>query len=132
VPIVIGPDPVNGGTAVERLVEVTDDTADSVAFSLVRSFAATVSKFAPVTEMLVPPVPMLGVKLVMIGALPGPTVKFVALFADPFGEVTAIVPVLAPVGTVTTSFVVVALETVAPVPLKVTVFWLGVAENPVP
>ena len=41
-------------------------------------------------------------------------------------------PLVAPVGTVTTNCVGLALEIVAFVPLKDTVFWLGVAENPVP
>ncbi len=54
------------------------------------------------------------------------------LVADPFGEVTEIVPAVAPGGTVATSWVVVAEVTVAVVPLNITVFWLGVGLNPAP
>ena len=46
--------------------------------------------------------------------------------------VTAIGPVVAPGGTVTTRLVLVAERTVAPVPLNVTVFSEGVALNPCP
>jgi len=56
----------------------------------------------------------------------------VALVAEPTGAVAPIVPVMAPLGTVSTSCVGLALETVEFVPLKDTMFWLGVAENPVP
>jgi hypothetical protein len=59
-------------------------------------------------------------------------VNAVVLDADPAGAVTAIVPLVAPAGTVTTSCVAVALDTAAAVPLNVTVFWLVVVEKPVP
>jgi hypothetical protein len=63
-----------------------------------------------------------GVNEVIVGAGdPVVTVNEEALVADPAGAVTAIVPVVAPEGTVTTSFVVVALEIVAVVLLNVTV-----------
>jgi hypothetical protein len=52
--------------------------------------------------------------------------------ADPAGAVTAIDPVVAPAGTVVTICVAVDAVTVAFVPLNVTVFWPGVALNPVP
>jgi hypothetical protein len=51
---------------------------------------------------------------------------------EPEGVVTVIGPVVAPDGTVTTSWVAVAELTSADVPLKVTVFWLNVVLNPVP
>jgi hypothetical protein len=68
----------------------------------------------------------------MVGASELATVNEAALVADPPGAVTAIVPVVAPAGTVTVSCVAVAAETVAPVPWNVTVFWFAVVENPVP
>lgn len=90
------------------------------------------SKFVPVIVRVVPIVAIVGVKLLMVGALDAATVKDVALVADPNEVVTAIVPVVAPVGTVTVSFVVVAVTTVAATPLKVTVLLPGVALNPMP
>jgi hypothetical protein len=60
------------------------------------------------------------------------TVKAILLVAEPAGAVTAIGPEVAPEGTVTTSWVGAAEVTVAVVPLKVTVFALGVSLNPIP
>src|SRR5574337_1960487 len=80
----------------------------------------------------VPDTPMAGVKPVIVGALHPPTVKGVVLVADPAGAVTLIGPVVAPAGTVVTICVAVAETTEAATPLKVTVFWLAVALNPVP
>ena len=57
-------------------------------------------KPVPVSVTDVPTGPLAGVKLVRIGA-EAVTVKFVALVAVPLGVVTAIVPVVAPVGTAT-------------------------------
>ena len=55
-------------------------------------------KFAPLIVTLVPTGPLVGVKLVIVGA--GMTVKGVALVAVPPDVVTLSVPVVAPVGTV--------------------------------
>ena len=92
-----------------------------------------ISKFVPVILTGVAGVPMFGVKPVIVG---GPieevTVKAELLAAEPPGEVTLIGPVVAPAGTVVTIFVVVDDVTDAVTPLNVTVFWLGVALNPVP
>jgi hypothetical protein len=76
---------------------------------------------------------MEGEKPVMVG-VPAlvVTVNVALLVADPFGEVTAIVPVVASAGTVTASWLAEADVTVAAVPWKVTVFDAGVALNPVP
>ncbi|MFZ0747964.1 MAG: hypothetical protein WAM70_01295, partial [Pyrinomonadaceae bacterium] len=73
------------------------------------------SKFVPVIVTAVPAGPIVGVKPEIEGApvVLAPTVKEVLLVADPFGEVTAIGPVVAPDGTVTRSWVAVADETVA-------------------
>jgi hypothetical protein len=73
-----------------------------------------------------------GVTLAIVGVRSAPTTNDVPLFAEPFGEVTPIAPVVAPAGTVTTSEFAVADDTVAEVPLNVTVFDAGVALKPVP
>jgi hypothetical protein len=132
VAIVMGPDPVAAGVVVPNDVVVTDDTVPRVALTLTRSFGAVVSKFVPVTLTAVPATPIDGVKLVIVGAATDATVNVVALVVDPPGAVTPIVPVVAPLGTVTTNWVAVALEMVAVVPLNVTVSWAMVDENPVP
>src|SRR5580765_5756867 len=109
VAIVMGPDPVTAGIVVPRDVVVTDETAASVALIFTRSCAAVVSKFVPVTVTAVPATPIDGVKLVIVGAPTVATTKVAALVAEPPGAVTPIVPVVAPLGTVTTSCVAVAL-----------------------
>src|SRR5262249_12486848 len=97
----ICPDNVFDGTAVDRLVDVALDGVAYVAFIRVRSFASTVSKLVPVTVSGVPATPRVGEKLVIVGArLALTTVNAVALVAEPPGDVTAIVPVVAPDGTV--------------------------------
>ena len=91
------------------------------------------SKFVPFTVTAVPGVPMVGAKPEIVGVPFVPaTVNGVALVDEPPGAVTLIVPVVAPAGTVTVSWVVVAALTVASVPLKRTVFCAGVALNPMP
>jgi hypothetical protein len=75
---------------------------------------------------------VVGVKPLIVGAFVAATVNAELLAAHPPGAVTPISPEEAPAGTVTSSCVVVALETDALVPLKMKVFWPGVAENPVP
>src|SRR5262245_6543483 len=100
--------------------------------NFVTSFSGAVSKLVPVIVTDAPATPVVGEKLVMVGALAAATVNDVALAVEPPGAVTPIVPLVADTGTVTTSFVFVALDTVADVPLKVTVFWFAVAEKPVP
>src|SRR5258708_3226106 len=97
------------------------------------SFARALSKFVPVIEIAVPAVPMLGAKDVIVGVpLAVPIVKVAALVGVPAGAVTLIGPVVAPVGTVAVIWVVVAVRTVAVVPLNLTVSWDDVALNPVP
>src|SRR5262245_21087094 len=124
------------GVAMETLPEVcavwiallndvldAEDTSARPPLNANRSRAATVSKFVPVMVMLLPDCTVPGLKLLIVGAPAAlATVKLVPLLADPAGDVTPIAPVVAPPGTVTTSSVVVAVLTVAPVPLKVTVF----------
>ena len=76
--------------------------------------------------------PIVGVKLVIVGAVDALTVKGALLVAEPAGVVTAINPEVAPDGTLVTIWVAVAEVTTAATPLKVTLFWLGVVLNPVP
>jgi hypothetical protein len=112
----IGPDAVFVGAVVEMLVLVLEDAAMLVRLNCSRFFSAVVSKFVPVIETPVPATPIDGVNDVILGAVAAVTVKAVALVAEPPGAVTAIVPVVAPLGTVTVNCVVVAADTVAPVP----------------
>jgi hypothetical protein len=77
----------------------------------------------PVIVVESPANPTTGLNEVIVGApLDVSTVKVPGLVALPPGAVTTMLPVVAPVGTVTTNFVAEADVTVAAVPLKVTVF----------
>src|SRR5439155_5875429 len=134
------------GTWVPMLVAVADVTAATWLLKAGRSLVAVGSKFVPVIVNAVPDTPtcwhgklgQLGggvqlpvVKSVMVGA-PQPTVKFLPLLSDPTVTVTA--PVIAPTGTLVTSWLYVTelagAETVPPpLALKVTV---AVVSNPVP
>jgi hypothetical protein len=75
-------------------------------------------KFAPVIVTVVPMVPLAGVKPVMAGAVE--TTKLPALVAVPSGVVTAIDPVVAPLGTVAEIFVEEFTVNVALTPLNLT------------
>ena len=126
------PEPLIVGTVVEILVEVAELTVEFVILNLVLFFDAVVSKFVPLMVTLVPEAPMVGDRLVIVGAVDAATVNEVLLETEPAEVVTLIAPVVAPLGTVVTSSVAVAEVTVAVVPLKVTVFELGVVLNAVP
>jgi len=80
----------------------------------------------------VPAAAMVGVKLVIVGLNDEPMTNGWALVVDPAGAVMAIVPVVAPTGTVTTNCVAVADVIAALVPLKETVLLAGVVLKPVP
>jgi hypothetical protein len=80
-----------GTVAVIRVEELTVKVAD---LPLKVTEVAPV-KLPPVIVTSVPALPLAGVKLVIQGA----TVKFVVLVPVPTDVVTAIVPVVAPVGT---------------------------------
>jgi len=82
-------------------------------------FEAVALKWVPVMVTEIPTGPIVGSKLVIVGGTV--TVKELLLVAVEPPTVTVILPVLAPLGTVTTSWVVVAVETVATVPLNLTV-----------
>ena len=127
------PDVAAGATATASDVDVALlALARARRLKVIRLRIAAGSKSVPVIDTLVPGVPTVGVKLVMVGAPPLATVKGEGLLAEPPGAVTAIDPVVAPTGTVVTSWVALAAVTVAAVPLNVTVFEAGVALNPVP
>jgi hypothetical protein len=77
-------------------------------------------KFVPVIVTDVPTGPLVGLNDVIVGA-PGPvTLKFVALVAVPPGVVTAINPVVAPIGTVAVICVSLLKVNAAAGPPKVT------------
>jgi hypothetical protein len=82
----------------------------------------------------VPAVPIDGVNPVMVGGVgpPARTVNDSPLVADPFGEVTVTVPLIAPDGTVATIEFAVAEFIVAVVPLKLTESLLTVELKPEP
>jgi hypothetical protein len=80
----------------------------------------------------VPEIPIVGVKLVIVGAVEVVTVKGVLLVARPVGVLTEIGPVVAPAGTLVRICVVVEETTVAVTPLNFTVFWPGIELNDVP
>jgi hypothetical protein len=91
------------------------------------------SKPVPVIVILAPGAASVGEKLLIVGAgTPGVTVNGLAELTVLPPLVTEISPELAPAGTLTTNWVPVAEITVAEVPLNVTVFALGVDENPDP
>jgi hypothetical protein len=112
------PDAVCVGTAVEMLVLVFEVGAPPVMLNCRRLFAVVVWKLVPEIVRLVPATPIVGVKDVIVGAGGAATLNDDALASEPAGAVTEMSPVVAPLGTVTTSWVVVALDTVAEVPLN--------------
>ena len=78
-------------------------------------------KRVPVRTTRVPTGPAAGAKLVMLGVFGGAvTVKLVALVPVPPGVVTAIVPVVAPGGTVAVIFVALLTLKSAEMPWKAT------------
>src|SRR6266542_3663818 len=93
---------------------------------------AGASKFVPVMATAVPGVPITGERLVIVGAPGFPTVSDSSLVALPPGAVTAIRPVVAPAGIVTTSRVGDDEMIVAVIPFKVTVLSPAVALKAVP
>ncbi len=129
----ICPDPVLPGTLVLRLAAVADVTGEAELLNLRLFLEGTVSKLVPLTVTDVPGVPIVGMKLVIVGApVEAVTVKTLALVEDPPGAVTPSTPVVAPAGTAVTIWVVVDEVTLAETPLNVTAFWLGVVLKPVP
>jgi len=102
------------------LVEVTEETMASVPLKV--TVVLLVLKFVPVIMMTAPGAPLLGLKLVIVGA--GSTVKLDGLdTVTPF-KVTVIGPVVAPTGTVTVNLFLLGRDavTTAGVPLNSTTF----------
>jgi hypothetical protein len=130
----IRPDVAPGGTVVAIEVLVTVPGEAWLRLKRRRLFdVGEVTKLVPVIVTAVVASPIVGVKLVSVGASLAPrTVNEPVLVAEPLGDVTAIVPVVAPEGTLVVIWVAVEAVTVAVVPLNVTAFWLGVALKPVP
>ena len=102
----------------------------AVPLNLTALFAAVVLKLVPAIVTVVPTGPLVGEKLDTVGGTV--TVNVPLLVAVEPLTVTAILPVVAPLGTATTSVVVVADETVALVPLNLTVLLVFVALKFVP
>jgi hypothetical protein len=86
-------------------------------------------KLTPVSPTLVPTTPLPGEKLVIEGPVEPVTVKLVELVAMPPAAMTAMVPDVAPDGTVAVILIEETTEKVAAVPLNVT---LATLVNPVP
>jgi len=75
------------------------DPVNVVALTPLNRTAVAPVKFVPLIVTLLPTAPLVGVKLVIVGAL-AVTVKLLALVAVPPGVVTLSGPVVAPAGTV--------------------------------
>jgi len=104
------------GTGATMLVALQLDGVANVPLNLTVLVPWVVPKFVPVIVTGVPTAPVVGVKLVMLGA----TVKLTPLLATP-PTVTTTFPVVAPAGTGATMLVPLQLDGVAAVPLNVTV-----------
>jgi hypothetical protein len=109
--------PVGTDTAIVDVLQFVGDAA--VPLKVMVLVPCVAPKLAPVIETLVPTNPDEGFRLVMVGA-GTVTVKGTPLLATP-GSVSTILPVVAPLGTGTTTRVAVQLVGVAATPLKDTV-----------
>jgi hypothetical protein len=115
------------------LVGVADAGRASTTLTFTLLLSSADSKFVPVMLIVSPGAATEGVKPAIVGApFELATVNGLALVTEPPGEPTPIGPVVAPDGTLVTIWLGLDEITVAAVPLKVTVFWLTVALNPVP
>ena len=133
VPTRIRPDPAFAGTAVVIWVLVALLAFANTVLNRTWFLLATVSKFDPLIVTTVPATPIVGVNELIVGpTMPAVTVKLWPLAAVLTLTVTEIVPVAAPLGTVTVSRDVVAAVTTAVVPLNLTVLRFAVALNPLP
>jgi hypothetical protein len=123
------PEPVADGVLIDIDVALADvGFKPLVTFTIKRSLVGVVSKFAPAIVTIAPGATICGVNESMRG-FPSElvTVNESELVTDPDGEVTVIVPVVAPLGTATANEVVDAELTTAGVPLKLTVSCAGFA-----
>src|SRR2546426_6635381 len=94
------------------------EVTEKLALTPLNVTAVAPVKFVPLIVTLVPTGPLVGVKLVIVGA--GTTVKLVVLVAVPPGVVTLSGPVVAPAGTVAWIAVSELTVKLALTPLKVT------------
>jgi len=114
---------VRTGAVTTNCVAVAEVTVATtlplVVLNVTRSFVGFVSNPVPVSVTVAPGGPLIGAKLLMTG---GGNVKLVLEFVTVLPEVfTPIGPLVAPLGTVTTSLVGAVLVIVATLPLNVTV-----------
>jgi len=128
------PEVAPAGTVTVSWVAVAAVTVANMPLNLTVLSAAVVLKLVPVMVIVVPTPPVAGVKLVMVGAVAelAFTVKSVEEVVGFPSTITVILPVVAPVGTVTVSSVAVAAVTVAAVPLNCTVLLPAVVLKLVP
>src|ERR1700743_672037 len=125
----ICPEPALLGAVMVRLVDdAAVGTVAGVTFMINRLFGGAGSKLAPAIVTAVPGAATCGVNESMRGAPEElVTVNGLALVTDPEGDVTEMPPVVAPVGTFTTSCVDEADVIVAAVPLNDTESCAGFA-----
>lgn len=109
------------------LVDVLAETVPVVPLNV--TMLSDALKFVPVIVTVVPGPPLVGLKLVIVGA---GTVKFVADVAVCPATVTVIVPVVAASGTEVVMLVAVLAETTASAPLNFTMLLAGVVLKFVP
>jgi hypothetical protein len=128
---VVAPD----GIVITNCVAVAEETVAAVPFTETVFADAVVLKFVPSIVTVVPTTPLEGVKLVIVGAVALPEVVMVRSADEvtvlPF-TVTLMLPVVAPVGTITVRLVAVAAVTVATMPFIVTLFSEAVVLKLVP
>jgi hypothetical protein len=125
------PDPVGTFRAIFESIAVFANA--KVLLSFMMFDAAVMPKLLPEIFSVLPGSAIEGLKPIMTGVPGAETmVKGMPLFADPEGVVTVISPVVAPAGTVVVICVLLADSTVAPTPLKDTVFCAGTGLKPVP
>ena len=127
---VMDPEVAPAGTAATNCVAEAEDTVAAVPLNFTELFVFVVLKFVPtiVTGVVTGPIP--GENEVIVGGVV--TVKLVPLVAVNPPTVTVMVPEVAPVGTGTTSVVAVAVETIAVVPLNLTMLFVVVVLKFVP
>ncbi len=121
----IGPVEAPEGTVTTSFVVVADETVAAAPLNCTESFDLVALKFVPLMVTDVPTAPLVGEKLERVGG--NTTVKLPLLVAVLLPTLTEIFPVLAPFGTAVTICVVVDDETVAMVPLNLTVLLVAVA-----
>lgn len=128
---VIVPEVAPAGTMTVNRVVLAAATSAVVLLNLTVLLDGVALKLVPLIVTVVPTVPRVGLKLMMVGA-GRVTMKLLLLTAVCPATLTVIFPVVAPVGTATVSCVVVAVSTVAAVPWNLTVFRVGTCEKLVP